>query len=1309
MKGDFTRSTFDPEKHYRSVRTQQGRVQMDADSNEQADISAYHDETPTKDIVGLCGVPLKYGGFKIAVQGSDLAISAGRLYVAGILCENETTRLISQQEDLPASHVVIPQSTSPPRSADTIDSAFLGGDYLAFIHVWSRHITALEDPAIREVALGGPDTATRTKTVWQVRLLELELDPEQEISCLSNLPEWDDLIARPTGSLAAQADPSEEPDEETPCIVPPGAGYRRVENQLYRVEVHQAANVLTNAIFKWSRDNGAVLAELEALELVPGPPIKYKLTVNTTGRDDVLNFAPGHVVELTDDNRELTREPGILVDIDSVEGNVLTVDPRSETLLLADFPNTPKVRRWDGELRNLTTVGTTDLTSWLDLEDGVQVRLSEGSYRTGDYWNIPARTIDRSVAWPRTGSEPDQAEPHGVKDHYCRLALLTDEANRGGGTQTQVIELHGERANVIGITVRNPDLETDQFTISEVFGAAETLMLRSAISPSEADVVSIPTGPGSFERFFYSPAGLFVTEGWKRVGSPEDAGDFLIPRDSSLFVERRGSEAVTITLEGNAVVEPTAVSLNQGFNFLSRIFSPQSTLESLGLRGQIQAGDAQTADIVIVPGENQLDSIGNINADARRFFVSNEGQWMEIVGDDELELAGGGDSVGMPSGYVIERRGNGTVITLTPPDSSLLVRSDCRDPFPPVTELTALYYVSGDGQEVDPGVGFFLPEQLIVGVSNGSEPVSGATVTFENVPGKGNGQLVPVDGGITRERGLARCTWRLDDSEGAPDSQQVIATLRDAAGDPVHLPIIFTANFDRAATDLGIHITSIAFINGDRPVLNDALTPISDLASGIRITADGPLSPESGGSVPDVPPPAFEDAAPSKPTCYVTLYMPYPLTTSDRDFWDISSGVAGFSPVVINSNLVSETDPADPEGSGMLVWTPSGRAEQWLGVLFDRLIGREITDRILARLTIKGNFIWDRVDEGQNPSRYLDGEVFGHPRGGRVGVGLAEAPSGDGRQGGDLEMWFWLRPDDVTEPLLTIEPDDPAIGLIRGTVLVDGSPTGNATVTAIPPDGSAGQVTTSRGDGRFEFPPGTPEDAPEGPLPPGIYLLRAELGGLAAPETVQVLEADQPEPVLLAHYPLEEDGGNIMEDISGNNRNGRFQRLQGALEFQQDGRIDQAIQFSDGARAVVPQIPLNASGEFTISLWVSSDSDGREALFFYRGNGPVMGLFLDDNALQFITGSRFDTQVTDGEWHHIAMTYNSPTGESRFFVDGGLVGDDIRFGIPPTGLLFFASDGQQNSDVNFTGRLDDIRIFAAELTEEQIGVIADAQ
>jgi hypothetical protein len=62
-------------------------------------------------------------------------------------------------------------------------------------------------------------------------------------------------------------------------------------------------------------------------------------------------------------------------------------------------------------------------------------------------------------------------------------------------------------------------------------------------------------------------------------------------------------------------------------------------------------------------------------------------------------------------------------------------------------------------------------------------------------------------------------------------------------------------------------------------------------------------------------------------------------------------------------------------------------------------------DRLLARLTLKGNFIWDRRD----PDLYLDGEVFGTQAAGASNTDI-RLPSGNGRRGGDLEMWFWLVP-----------------------------------------------------------------------------------------------------------------------------------------------------------------------------------------------------------------------------------------------------------------------------------------------------------
>lgn len=407
MKGDFTRTTFDPKKHYSSVRMQQGRVQLDADWNEQMDIQAHLQQTEATDVIGPCGVPKTGGGFKIgeASNQNDLTISPGRIYVDGILCVNEEEVLFTNQPNLPGE-------TTPPAEE--------AGLYLTYLDVWGRHITVIEDPDIREVALGGPDTATRTKTIWQVKLEKVT-----DADCSKYGPGWKPTDAESSGELRARAEPS--PTDDGPCIVPPEAGYRRLENQLYRVEIHESGT-LNGApddapTFKWSRDNGSIVTKWEKQDV-------NDLTVSSTGRDSVLGFAPQQWVELTDDTHELRGKPGTLVKVVKVEGQLLTIDPTTATgsVDIADFSNNPKVRRWDSEGELTVEIPATN-DGWIPLEDGVEINFKAGTYSTGDYWLIPARTITGDVLWPVESNQPVFETRHGIEHHYCALALLTFDGN----------------------------------------------------------------------------------------------------------------------------------------------------------------------------------------------------------------------------------------------------------------------------------------------------------------------------------------------------------------------------------------------------------------------------------------------------------------------------------------------------------------------------------------------------------------------------------------------------------------------------------------------------------------------------------------------------------------------------------------------------------------------------------------------------------------------------------------------------------------------------------------------------------------
>ncbi len=515
MAGDITRSTFDALKHYSAVRQQQGRVSVDADWNEQADIAAHRARTEAEDAIGRTGAPRDTAGFQVIPlpltgASSDLALSPGRMYVDGLLCELESTlaplvnitgtaqvqvtNMVLDGRELAAGQWVeisATDNTAPAPVQTTIQSVNVptqtltlagniggfagktgpqlrrittyltqpdspapaplpaGGLAHAYLDVWERTVTALEDGEIRDPALGpasGPDTTTRIKTVWQVKLAPLAA---ANPTC-STTPGFASLVPQSTGQVAARAEPTAA--ATSACILPPRAGFRRLENQLYRVEVHAPGSLATGKpTFKWSRDNGSVTTAIVS----PAPTLSgnaLTLNVGSLGRDQVLGFGAGQWVELTEDGRELSGTPGILVQLTGAaqgpQGPVLTADaslanPADLSNFLNAFTNqtvrNPKVRRWDQSGAQVSTASpggdvAIQEGSWMDLESGVQVFFAAGGdYQTGDYWLIPARTVTGDVDWPRDSSgTPQFRSPEGIRHHYCRLGIV----NFGGPAWT---------------------------------------------------------------------------------------------------------------------------------------------------------------------------------------------------------------------------------------------------------------------------------------------------------------------------------------------------------------------------------------------------------------------------------------------------------------------------------------------------------------------------------------------------------------------------------------------------------------------------------------------------------------------------------------------------------------------------------------------------------------------------------------------------------------------------------------------------------------------------------------------------------
>jgi hypothetical protein len=460
MKGDFTRDTFDPAKHFSSVLMQQGRVMLDADYNEQSAILLHYIRTLARDLIGPYAAPFGNAGFELAPDPEGgFSISAGRYYVDGILVENEVKCPYAAQPhyQLPPDDEVLKESKNKS-----------GQIFWAYLDVWERHITSLEDDSIREKALDGPDTCTRSKVVWQVKVLPIKtadgildlegngnkLAPQPETANPENAPAienidesnairgtrqkfklrcespLDGLLPLSRARMAARVDPGYK--YEDPCVTSPDSKYRGPENHLYRVEIHQGTDADT-VTFKWSRDNGSNAAAWLGTSGDDGNEIEVAST---------RGFTAGGWIELTDDTLDLAGEPGTLVKIAKIEGARLVIDPDNVPATGAPLAWSkqlinPRVRHWNQTRRGDIKEGAVPLIEtsakaerWIDLEDGIQVRFEAGGeYRTGDYWLIPARVATGKLEWPNTltaGKEvPDLLGPKGIEHHYAPLGFLS--------------------------------------------------------------------------------------------------------------------------------------------------------------------------------------------------------------------------------------------------------------------------------------------------------------------------------------------------------------------------------------------------------------------------------------------------------------------------------------------------------------------------------------------------------------------------------------------------------------------------------------------------------------------------------------------------------------------------------------------------------------------------------------------------------------------------------------------------------------------------------------------------------------------
>ncbi len=459
MKGDFSRIRFTPSENFTSVLQQQGRVSLDADANEQCAIDEYLRTTQIIDTIGAVGGPVGSAGFEISVEDSTIRISKGRYYVQGLLCEGLATDYMDQP-------FLIDPSVTDAEYLEELDAGTIDAICVQ-LQVWQRLVTALDDPCLLEPALGQADTTARLQTVWRVVASPI-LPPAPPptpptvpsaptgltgVTINQNLAATERLLTK--SGLAITREPvsfgtiaSTGTIASAPTIVPveragrlcvqlsntgddcscqpiPPAGYQGLENQLYRIEIHQPGDE-TTATFKWSRENASIVAAVTSYSGTNPQTI----FVDSLGKDANLGFAANQWVEISDDTTEFGDVPnhwGQLCQISSVSpaGQPPSIT-FTATAPAVDPTKNARVRRWDQPGTGTAGDMPLSVTAPIDIENGIQVTFCAGTYKSGDYWLIPARTASGKIDWPPCGGDgrPCQLAAN-IPVYTVPLALIT--------------------------------------------------------------------------------------------------------------------------------------------------------------------------------------------------------------------------------------------------------------------------------------------------------------------------------------------------------------------------------------------------------------------------------------------------------------------------------------------------------------------------------------------------------------------------------------------------------------------------------------------------------------------------------------------------------------------------------------------------------------------------------------------------------------------------------------------------------------------------------------------------------------------
>jgi hypothetical protein len=340
------------------------------------------------------------------MRAARAADDAGRFHLAGLPCVLADDILYSDQAD-PND----PPLTPPPAGQVRRD--------VVYLDAWTEPVTYVQDPVIREVALGGPDTSTRERVRHRVRVAQGGRTPTGD--------------GMGFGTLATEG------------------AYTAAANRLYRVEIDGPGDIGA-ATFRWSHENASVIARV----IEPLPPGSTVVTV-----EDASAFHPGDLIllrkEFGAERHEVSQVTGNEITLAAPTGAQLAQLPAAATPDFTTFSlaDRPMVQRWHGfGVAIAADPADESVSASLPLDDGVRVRFGGHSMLAGDFWTFTTRYLpgDEPAGFDAdTRVEPLHfARPHGVRHHYAPLAEFTRHGD--APDDAMITDIEDRRARLGGST-----------------------------------------------------------------------------------------------------------------------------------------------------------------------------------------------------------------------------------------------------------------------------------------------------------------------------------------------------------------------------------------------------------------------------------------------------------------------------------------------------------------------------------------------------------------------------------------------------------------------------------------------------------------------------------------------------------------------------------------------------------------------------------------------------------------------------------------------------------------------------------------